>query len=99
MVLIEGSRQRWKRGLSVANRCFSFSLSLSLSLAPLALFLSLSLSGAILGYIGVSAGALGVPFVHPIFFYQNPRFSPAVMGSAVYGGMGLAMAALGGKKF
>lgn len=56
-------------------------------------------SGSIIGYLGVSAGMLGIPFVHPSFFYKNPRFPPALVGAAVYGSLGAGMAALGGKPF
>ena len=55
-------------------------------------------SGAILGYIGVSRGVLGIPLVDSYFFYRNPRISPPIVGGAVYGGIAfLFAAALGGK--
>ncbi len=56
-------------------------------------------SGAILGYLGVQSGYIGVPFVHPTFFVMNPRIPPAVAGAVVYGGLGATMAAFGGKPF
>lgn len=56
------------------------------------------IAGATLGYIGVSAGRLSVPFVSPTTFYQNPRLNPGIVGGAVYGGLAMAMATfLGGK--
>lgn len=55
-------------------------------------------AGAVLGYVGVSAGMLGIPFVEHSFFYRYPQLSPAVTGAAVYGGISLLLAtALGGK--
>eukprot|EP00579_Thalassiosira_antarctica_P009007 CAMPEP_0201886422 /NCGR_PEP_ID=MMETSP0902-20130614/22044_1 /ASSEMBLY_ACC=CAM_ASM_000551 /TAXON_ID=420261 /ORGANISM="Thalassiosira antarctica, Strain CCMP982" /LENGTH=127 /DNA_ID=CAMNT_0048415993 /DNA_START=45 /DNA_END=428 /DNA_ORIENTATION=- len=52
-------------------------------------------AGGMLGYIGVSLGKLGVPFVSPYTLY-NFR-NPALIGGAVYGAMAGAMATLGGK--
>lgn len=52
-------------------------------------------AGGTLGYIGVSLGKLGVPFVSPHFLYTVRN--PAIIGGAVYGVMGGALAALGGK--
>jgi hypothetical protein len=57
-------------------------------------------SGAILGYVGVSRGMLGIPFVDPYFFYRHPQLSPPLTGAAVYGALSLALVAvLGGKPF
>jgi hypothetical protein len=48
-----------------------------------------------LGYIGIAKGILGVPFINP---YQLYTFrNPAIIGSAVYGAIGGAMALLEGK--
>jgi len=47
------------------------------------------------GYIGVASGRLGVPFVNPHFLYTFRH--PALIGAAVYGAMGGALAAFGGK--
>lgn len=55
-------------------------------------------AGGILGFIGVSRGILGVPFVNPYYVYRNPILSPPLLGAAVYGGMGFAFASLGGKR-
>ena len=52
-------------------------------------------AGGTMGYIGVSLGKLGVPFVNPYTLY-NFR-NPALIGGAVYGAMAGAMATLGGK--
>ncbi|KAL7463644.1 hypothetical protein ACHAXS_004000 [Conticribra weissflogii] len=54
-------------------------------------------SGAIFGYVGVSRGLLGVPFINPQFLYGG-RFPPSIIGGAVYGTMGGALAMLGGKR-
>lgn len=48
-----------------------------------------------MGYVGVSTGRLGVPFVNPYYLY-NIR-NPAIIGGAVYGALGGALAMLGGK--
>ncbi len=48
-----------------------------------------------MGYVGVSTGRLGVPFVNPYYLY-NFR-NPAIIGGAVYGALGGALAMLGGK--
>jgi hypothetical protein len=53
------------------------------------------LSGFTLGYLGVSAGKVGVPFISP-YVVMTSR-NPALLGAAVYGGMAGCMAALGGK--
>ena len=57
------------------------------------------LSGGTLGYIGVSSGRLGIPFIDPRFLYRHPQVSPPMLAFAVYGGMGGFLAALGGKPF
>ena len=54
-------------------------------------------SAGILGYIGVSRGLMGVPFVNPYTLYGS-RFPPGLIGAAVYGAMGGALATLGGKR-
>jgi hypothetical protein len=48
-----------------------------------------------LGYVGVSTGRLGIPFVNPYSLYSFRN--PAVIGGAVYGAIGGALAMLGGK--
>jgi hypothetical protein len=48
-----------------------------------------------LGYVGVSRGALGVPFVNPYHLYTFRN--PAIIGGAVYGAIGGAMALFEGK--
>lgn len=53
-------------------------------------------SGAIFGYIGVSRGFVGVPFINPYMLYGS-RLPPGLVGGAIYGAMGGALAALGGK--
>lgn len=57
------------------------------------------LAGGTLGYIGVSSGRVGIPFVDPSFFYRHPYIRPHVAGFVVYGSMGGAFAMLGGKSF
>ncbi|KAL3757233.1 hypothetical protein ACHAWU_002214 [Discostella pseudostelligera] len=52
-------------------------------------------AGGVMGYVGVSTGRLGVPFVNPYYLY-NFR-NPAIIGGAVYGALGGALAMLGGK--
>jgi len=56
-------------------------------------------SGAILGFVGVQRGILGVPFVDAYFFYRHPQITPAMAGAMVYGAMGGVLATLGGKPF
>ena len=56
------------------------------------------LSAGTIGYIGVSRGMLGVPFVDYSFFYRYPQFSPATVGFAVYGGIASLLALLQGKQ-
>lgn len=47
------------------------------------------------GYIGITKGMLGVPFMNP---YQLYTFrNPAIIGSAIYGAIGGAMALVEGK--
>jgi len=55
------------------------------------------LSGATIGYLGVSVGRLGVPFVDHTFFYRNPQISPPIAGALVYGAIAGGFATLGGK--
>jgi hypothetical protein len=57
------------------------------------------LSGAVLGYVGVSTGRLGIPFVDFTLFYRHPNLRPPVVGAAVYGGLAGCFAMLGGKPF
>ncbi|KAL7488245.1 hypothetical protein ACHAW6_013824 [Cyclotella cf. meneghiniana] len=52
-------------------------------------------SAGLLGYIGVSRGMISVPFVNPYFVY-GARY-PGLIGAVVYGGIGGALAMLGGK--
>ncbi len=59
------------------------------------LFRSNIVAGGVLGYVGVSTGRLGVPFVNPYSLYSFRN--PAVIGGAVYGAIGGALAMLGGK--
>jgi len=55
------------------------------------------ISAGLIGYVGVTTGRLGIPFVMP---YPIPRgVSPPVMGFIVYGSLASAFAALGGKRF
>lgn len=56
-------------------------------------------AAGILGYIGVSRGVLGIPFVDPYSVYMRyPQVSPPMLGAAVYGGLGFLLASvLGGK--
>mmetsp|Transcript_63063 Transcript_63063/g.186293 ORF Transcript_63063/g.186293 Transcript_63063/m.186293 type:complete len:139 (-) Transcript_63063:394-810(-) len=56
------------------------------------------LSAGILGYAGVSAGRLGVPFVDPSVMHRHPwlRYEMAAFG--VYGAIGMAFGMLGGKR-
>jgi hypothetical protein len=53
------------------------------------------LSAGTLGYLGVSTGKIGIPFLDPHAVYSSRN--PALLGAAVYGAMAGCMAALGGK--
>eukprot|EP00978_Attheya_sp_CCMP212_P006526 scaffold15048_cov55-Attheya_sp.AAC.4 len=53
------------------------------------------LSGFTLGYLGVSTGRVGVPFLDPYTVMASRN--PALLGAVVYGGIAGCMAALGGK--
>lgn len=56
-------------------------------------------SGAIIGYAGVAANRLGIPFVNSYFFYRYPFIPPPVMGATVYGGIAFVLSSvLGGKQ-
>jgi hypothetical protein len=57
------------------------------------------LSGATIGYLGVSSGRLGVPFVDATFFYRHPEIAPPVAGAVVYGAIAGGFAIFGGKPF
>lgn len=52
-------------------------------------------AAGMMGYVGVSRGVMGVPFVNPYHLYSFRN--PAIIGGAVYGAMGGAMAMLEGK--
>jgi hypothetical protein len=52
-----------------------------------------------LGSIGVSAGKIGIPFVDHAIFYRHPQLQPWMVGFVVYGSIGGAFGALGGKRF
>ena len=56
-------------------------------------------AAGILGYVGVSRGILGIPFVNPYEVYMRfPQVTPPMLGAAVYGGLGFLLASvLGGK--
>ena len=55
------------------------------------------LSAGTLGYIGVSRGLLGVPFVHTYTFYRYPSLSPGIFAFATYGALGGFFGAFSGK--
>ena len=55
------------------------------------------IAGGLLGYVGVGAGQLGIPFVGPETFYRYPWMRPQMVAFGVYGGLAGVMAALGGK--
>ena len=59
--------------------------------------LKLWISGGILGYIAVVKNIAGIPFVDSSFFIRYPQMTPPIMGALVYGAMGGAFGALGGK--
>lgn len=54
-------------------------------------------SGGLIGYMGVRAGALGIPMMDPYFFYRHPSLSPPLAGAAVYGGIAGILATFSGK--
>lgn len=79
----------------IINHLLSSSLSLSLFCCLYFILNSNVASAGMLGYIGIAKGILGVPFINP---YQLYTFrNPAIIGSAVYGAIGGAMALLEGK--
>eukprot|EP00466_Bigelowiella_natans_P021155 jgi/Bigna1/64843/fgenesh1_kg.86_\ len=53
-------------------------------------------SGGILGYVGVSKGWVGIPFIDYSFFYRYPRITPPMVGAGMYATMAYAFGALGG---
>mmetsp|Transcript_1235 Transcript_1235/g.1946 ORF Transcript_1235/g.1946 Transcript_1235/m.1946 type:complete len:135 (+) Transcript_1235:142-546(+) len=55
------------------------------------------LSGGLLGYLGVSSGRVGIPFLDPTTIYRS-NIRPELIAFAVYGGMAGAFAAFGGKR-
>lgn len=56
------------------------------------------IAGGLMGYLGVSSGRIGIPFIDSSFFYRNPSIRPELVAFGVYGGMGGAFAMLGGKR-
>ncbi|KAL7553816.1 hypothetical protein ACHAWF_017153 [Thalassiosira exigua] len=52
-----------------------------------------------LGFLGVSSGKLGVPFLSPYLLMSFRPPAPAFIGATVYGAMGGCLAAFGGKQF
>jgi hypothetical protein len=56
------------------------------------------IAGGTLGYLGVTSGRLGIPFIDPYTLYRYPMLSPGTVAFGVYGGMGMALATLGGKR-
>jgi len=54
-------------------------------------------SGTI-GYVGVTRGLLGIPFVDVYTFYRYPQLRPGLVAFGVYGAMGGVFGALGGKR-
>ena len=57
-----------------------------------------AVSGASLGAFGVMQGRIGVPFVPPHVLHGNGPRGAVAIGAAVYGGLGFAFAAMGGKR-
>ena len=55
------------------------------------------MAGGILGYIAVAKNITGVPFADSSFFMIYPQITPPMMGAIVFGAMGGAFGALGGK--
>jgi len=56
------------------------------------------LSGGILGYTGVQAGLMGVPFVNDYTYYRYPFLRPPAVAFFVYGSIASCFAGLGGKR-
>ena len=56
------------------------------------------LSAGTIGYVGVSRGWLGIPLIDPYTFYRYPSLRPGAVSFAIYGAMGGAFGALGGKR-
>lgn len=55
-------------------------------------------AAGLIGYVGVSRGALGIPFVDPSFTYRYPQVSAPMLAFMVYGGLAGALAGFGGKR-
>eukprot|EP00545_Synedropsis_sp_CCMP1620_P014454 CAMPEP_0119003568 /NCGR_PEP_ID=MMETSP1176-20130426/641_1 /TAXON_ID=265551 /ORGANISM="Synedropsis recta cf, Strain CCMP1620" /LENGTH=140 /DNA_ID=CAMNT_0006955181 /DNA_START=19 /DNA_END=441 /DNA_ORIENTATION=- len=55
------------------------------------------MAAGMLGYVGVSRGVLGVPFVDPTFTYRYPQVSAPMLAFMIYGGIAGALSAFGGK--
>lgn len=57
------------------------------------------ISGGLIGFMGIRAGILGVPFVDYYFFARYPQISPPIAGAAIYGAITGVLATIGGKPF
>ncbi len=57
------------------------------------------ISAGMMGYVGVRAGRLEIPFVDPSFVHRHRTLSPPQLAFMVYGGCAGALAAFGGKDF
>ena len=57
------------------------------------------IAGGTLGYLAVATGNAGVPLLDYTFFISYPMIRPAVAGAFMYGVMGGAFGAMGGKGF
>lgn len=55
-------------------------------------------AGGILGFMGVRAGVVGIPFTDAYFFLRHPQISPPLAGAAVYGAIGFILANVLGNK-
>lgn len=56
------------------------------------------LAAGTIGYLGVTSNRLGIPFVDPYSLHKFRPLTPGGVAFVVYGGIGFALASLGGKK-
>lgn len=56
-------------------------------------------AGSILGYIGVSGGFVGIPFMQNVTLPKVLRSRQAFLGAGIYGTLAMAFGAFSGKPF
>mmetsp|Transcript_14832 Transcript_14832/g.29244 ORF Transcript_14832/g.29244 Transcript_14832/m.29244 type:complete len:134 (-) Transcript_14832:56-457(-) len=55
-------------------------------------------AGGLMGYWGVQAGRIGIPFLDASFFMRYPGISPPIAGFVVYGGFAAVLGGVVGGK-